>query len=192
MKGAGGARLFAALDLPPDVCEELASWGRAASRTLGGHGSAAPAVRLLGLDDLHLTLCFLGLRPFSEIAALSLAVRSLAPRPLELAAGPPVMLPRRHPRALAVVIADPEGEVARLQALLTGELRRASGWEPSRGRFTPHITVARMRGAPLDPGTLPPTPQLRFSAQAVVLYRSFLEPSGARYEALASCELPPL
>ena len=47
-------------------------------------------------------------------------------------------------------------------------------------------------GAPLDPGTLPPTPQLRFSAQAVVLYRSFLEPSGARYEALASCELPPL
>lgn len=192
MKGAGAARLFTALEPTPGAREELAAWGRAASRALGGHGSAAPAVRLLHLEALHLTICFLGSRPFSEIAALARAVESLPAQPLELAVGPPVMLPRRRPRALAVEIADPDGEIARLQAVVSAELQRASGWEPSRRRFTPHITVARMRGAEPAPGLLPPTPQLRFAAQGLVLYRSFLEPSGARYEALASCELPPL
>jgi 2'-5' RNA ligase len=36
---------------------------------------------------------------------------------------------------------------------------------------------------------LPPTPQLSFTPGAVVLYRSWLEPQGASYEALATREL---
>jgi hypothetical protein len=36
---------------------------------------------------------------------------------------------------------------------------------------------------------LPATPQIRFAPEAVVLYRSFLEPDGARHEQLAALEL---
>jgi len=38
---------------------------------------------------------------------------------------------------------------------------------------------------------LPPTPQLSFTPGAVVLYRSWLDPQGASYEALATRELAP-
>jgi len=45
------------------------------------------------------------------------------------------------------------------------------------------------RARPEQP--LPATPQLRFTPPEVVLYRSWLAPEGATYEALASCELTP-
>ncbi len=39
---------------------------------------------------------------------------------------------------------------------------------------------------------LPPTPALAFTPQDVVLYRSWLDPEGASYEALASATLVPV
>ncbi|HLH13718.1 MAG TPA: 2'-5' RNA ligase family protein, partial [Solirubrobacteraceae bacterium] len=71
----------------------------------------------------------------------------------------------------------------------------ASGWLPERRRFRPHVTVARVRrGAARGSRSsgeraLPPTPRASFHAGEVVLYRSWLEPQGARYEELASAGL---
>jgi len=66
-------------------------------------------------------------------------------------------------------------------------------WEPDRRRFRAHLTVGRVRGREgpsAAPGgvvqELPPTPAVRFRPESLTLYRSFLEPSGARYEALAA------
>lgn len=106
--------------------------------------------------------------------------------------GAPVWLPRRRPRALAVEARDSSGELERLQRAV---VRVLGADAPDRGaparRFRAHITVARTRGGrpPGDGMELPATPRLGFLAREVVLYRSWLEPQGARYERVADAPL---
>ena len=104
-----------------------------------------------------------------------------------------VLLPPRRPRALALEIHDDaEGGLVRLHARLLAELQAVSGWQPERRRLRPHVTVARMRGGRRGgrpPELAAPTPALAFTVRSIVLYRSWLERSGARYEALAESEL---
>jgi len=169
--------------------DELAAWGRDVSSTLGQSGRPEAPLRLMGVDTLHLTLCFLGARPFDEVGALGSAVEALEPADLVLEVGAPLLLPRRRPRALAVSVTDKDGELGSLQSDVRRALASASGWKPPAGRFMPHITVARMRAGEAPVTNLPPTPHLRFSPEAVVLYRSFLEPAGARHERVAELDL---
>jgi 2'-5' RNA ligase len=73
-------------------------------------------------------------------------------------------------------------------------MSEAGGWEPPRRRFRAHVTVARMREGALGASyarPLEPTPQLSFVPVSMVLYRSWLAPAGATYEALETCELAP-
>ena len=59
-------------------------------------------------------------------------------------------------------------------------------------RFRPHVTVARLRAGAerrskgSGERALPPTPALSFVPSELILYRSWLAPEGASYEALAS------
>ncbi len=182
-------RLFAALLLPLQVRGELAAWGRACRGAWRGDGRPGGVPRVLAPESLHLTLCFLGSRPQGEVEPLAEAIESLQHGPLEISAGGPLLLPRRRPKVLAVSVGDPGGELAALQAAVSGALRNASGWVPEHRRFTPHVTVARMRGTEGPPAELAPTPDLRFAPEAVVLYRSILDPDGARHEALATHQL---
>jgi RNA 2',3'-cyclic 3'-phosphodiesterase len=201
MSRGATARLFVALDPPLEVCEELSSWARAAAVGWSSRTVRRPdrAVRVLPAESLHLTLCFLGGRPVGEIEALSSVLSSCAAAVGELSVGAPVWLPPRRPRALAVKIHDREDELVGLHHEVVQALARASAWEPDRSKsgprhFRAHVTVARMRdgvagalgtaGAPL-----PATPQLRFTPEAIVLYRSWLAPAGAIYEAVASGDL---
>lgn len=189
MPGGATVRLFAALALPLDVREELSAWARECRGAWRGEGRPAGAPRVLGVDSLHLTLCFLGPRPAGEVEPLAEAIDALRADPLELSVGAPLLLPRRRPRVLAVAIGDPAGELAALQDQVGRALAAASGWEPEHRRFTAHVTVARMRGTEGPPAELAPTPGLRFIPEAVVLYRSILDPAGARHEALATRHL---
>src|ERR1700722_16438915 len=127
MSRGEGARLFVAVDLPPGVCEELAAWGRlvAASAPKGRPSGSRPAVRALAAESLHLTLCFLGSRPLAGIAALSAVLGECSTGGGGLAVGAPLLVPPRRPRALAVEIRDPGGELARLQRHLTAAISRA-------------------------------------------------------------------
>jgi 2'-5' RNA ligase len=203
------ARLFVAVDPPAEVCEELLAWTRRAlARVSGGRSPRANGdARVLEREALHLTVCFLGGRPVSEIDTIGGALADCAASVGELELGAPLWLPPRHPRVLAVEVHDRDGGLERLHGALCGALADATDWQPERRRFKAHITVARIRGGRRDrrrrPGaapsadghehaqepSLPATPQLRFTPAAVVLYRSFLSRSGASYEALASCEL---
>ena len=117
----------------------------------------------------------------------------------ELSLGAPLWLPERNPRALAVELHDEHGRLAALQAEVVAALQRVSGWQPdsnahtgvkakaSKRRFHPHVTVARLRrGDAPEQRALPPTPSASFKPQELVLYRSWLSPEGASYEAVAT------
>ncbi|HST33742.1 MAG TPA: RNA 2',3'-cyclic phosphodiesterase [Solirubrobacteraceae bacterium] len=219
---AATARLFAAVDPPPPVREQLAAWAREVSGAM--RAQAGPAqeakLRLPAPETMHVTLCFLGARPVAEIDALAAALEQCEiPEAGELSLGAPLWLPPRNPRSLALEIGDGDGWLERLQRAIVEAFAGAIAWEPDRRRFRAHVTVARIgRGKPSrssssgragGPGGrraragragggeeadarrpfLPPTPQLSFTPGAVVLYRSWLEPQGASYEALATREL---
>jgi RNA 2',3'-cyclic 3'-phosphodiesterase len=193
------ARLFVAVDPPEDVCERLTAWAREGTRGAQAREQTKTSVRVLDAELLHVTLCFLGNRPAGEMDVLASELSTCDGRSGELSLGAPLWLPERNPRALAVELYDEQGQLAALQAEVVDALERVSGWQPngsahtgvkatsSRRRFRPHVTVARLRGseAPRQ-RALPPTPSASFSPREMVLYRSWLSPEGASYEAVAA------
>jgi 2'-5' RNA ligase len=175
-------RLFVAAEPPERVRDELASWTRGAV----GRGEQP---RRLAADSMHVTLCFLGEQPPSAVAQIATVLGGCAELLAavdELRLGAPLWLPPRRPRVLAVEIRDPSGALRALHDALAAELAAILTWDPGRGRFRPHVTVARMRAGTQRARELPPTPALRFAPTAATLFRSSLDPAGARYEALAS------
>ena len=82
-----------------------------------------------------------------------------------------------------------------LHGALLEALARVCDYREGRSRgFRAHVTLARMRDGPRGPAAervLPATPALSFTPASVVLYRSWLSPAGASYEALARRTLVP-
>ncbi len=204
------ARLFIAVDPPSAVCEELVAWARAALRGLGVRAAGEPSARVLDPELLHITLCFLGERPLAELDAIAQALASCTAGLGELSLGAPLWLPPRNPRALAVEIHDDAhcGLEALHRTLLLALAESCGFREQDSRRFRAHVTVARLRGGgrrPRRPGPgggeggevsrwwagqeLPATPALSFVPAALALYRSWLSPAGASYEALAQQSL---
>jgi 2'-5' RNA ligase len=181
-------RLFVALDLPAAVRTELAGW---AARQL----AAVAGTRLLDVESMHVTLCFLGGREPGEVEAIARALAVAAgSAPVPLALGPALWLPRRRPRVAAVRLTDGEGArgggVAALQSALAARLAQESLYEPEGRPFLAHVTVARTgKGGLSRPPELATPPAVDFTAETVSLYRSHTGPAGARYEPLATVSL---
>jgi RNA 2',3'-cyclic 3'-phosphodiesterase len=184
------ARLFVAVDLPALVRERLAAWARSAvAGAFAGHTSMP---RLIPPESMHLTLCFLGNRPTSEITPLGGAVSACGRAVGELSLGAPLWLPPRRPRALAVEVRDESGALRALKGDVLSALAAVSEADlaAERRRFRPHVTVARLRERTRpQERRLAPTPALAFAPESLALYRSFLARDGARYESLASVAL---
>jgi RNA 2',3'-cyclic 3'-phosphodiesterase len=192
------ARLFVAIDPPAAMREQLAAWARLAVAAMGARGRASvpQGVRLLGPETMHLTLCFIGSRPVGEIGQIAVALEALEAHCGRLSVGAPLWLPPRDPRSLALAVHDRDGELAALNRAVQSALAGAIDWQPERRRFRAHVTVARLgrvrardRRAPAGEQAPPATPQLSFVPAEVVLYRSWLAPAGASYEALAASAL---
>jgi 2'-5' RNA ligase len=179
------ARLFVALELPVAVRAELVRWRQTpALRELSG-------LRMVPDGGLHVTLCFLGSLPASEIGAILKACRVVASEPAcPLSLGEAAWLPSRRPRVLAVDLLDRSETLARVQAALSAALQRGGWYVPEARPFRAHVTVARVRAdarvraAPLDG-----PPSLDFEGTRVTLFRSRLGGGGARYEALGTVAL---
>ena len=175
------ARLFAALELPGYARAALASW---AARVSGQE----PAVRLVPVESLHVTLVFLGSQAAEQVEAIGEAVLATS-GPLEpLRVAQAAWLPPRRPGVLVADLAAQEDLMA-LQARVVDGLRP---WhEPETRGFRPHVTVARVRrGAQIARGQpLAEPPKLAFAPSALVLYRSHTGSGGSRYEALSSVPL---
>lgn len=210
---APSARLFVAVDPPEQVALELAAWARLAAReTRSGSRAGQRPLRVLDPELLHVTVCFLGNRAVDQIPALADQLAGCVRPLVQLSVGAPLWLPPRRPRALAVELHDEGGALARIQTEAAARLGRAdpdaqpheqapprSGAHGGPRRFHPHITLARMRhdaGRRRRPRSssaegcgeraLPPTPALSFAPAELVLYRSWLSPEGASYEALSA------
>ena len=184
------ARLFVALDLPEDLRDGLVGWGRRELRD--------PSLRVVRPESLHITLAFLGYLPEKEIGRLGEIVgrvRSLAPM---VALGDPVAKPSLgRARLFALPAVSPAA--VELQGELVKELVAARLYEPEKRLFWSHVTLARVKSAgrgskrPMaverPPGRLSKALLEPARCVRVTLYRSELNPMGARYTPLARVEL---
>jgi len=185
------ARLFVALDLPGEVREGIVAWGR--------EELADPALRPVAPESLHVTLAFLGYRPEKEIERIAAAVEeSAGPAPWVEMRDPEQRPSRGRARLFALPAISPGAEA--LQAGLEQRLVEEGFYEPEKRPFWPHVTVARVRPETRGsrrpavvsepPGPLPPELSESRIAVRMTLYRSVLQPTGARYVPLAQVELP--
>jgi RNA 2',3'-cyclic 3'-phosphodiesterase len=184
-------RLFVALDLPDALREGIVAWGRTELRD--------PALRVVAPESLHITLAFLGYLPEKEIGSLAQIVEAIdSPSPtIEL--GDPIAKPTlERARIIALPVVSP-GTVA-LQAELEEKLVAAKLFKPEKRPFWPHVTVARVksagRGSKRPLGVSKPPKGLskwllepNYEGIRARLYRSELNPMGARYTPLAQVEL---
>jgi 2'-5' RNA ligase len=178
------ARLFVALELPAEVRAGVHAWARE-------HAGAVPRLRLVELASLHVTLCFLGSRPATEVGEIAGACRAVAGLAApDLTLGEALWLPPRRPRVLTVELADEAGRLGAVQSVLSDALVAGGFYEPEPRPFLAHVTVARVgRDARIRAQELPAPEPARFSADTVTLFRSRLGQGPARYEALASVAL---
>jgi 2'-5' RNA ligase len=171
-------RLFVALELPVELAEALAGWGRVCA-------ARDDALRPVRLDALHLTLAFLGERPEDEVEPLRWALAALAPLgPVPLSLGGPIWLAPRRPHVLACAVEDPSGALAGLHARVVPALAGASGWAPERRPFVPHVTVCRVRGGRHAGGAVRGPGERAFAPSALTLMQSELGSGPPRYTAL--------
>lgn len=185
------ARLFVALDLPDELREGIAEWGREAL--------VDPALRPVAPELLHITLAFLGNRPEVEIEEIATVVReAVGPAPWVEVLDPEQRPLRGRARVYALPVLSPGTEA--LQAGLEQGLVEGGFFEPEKRSFWPHLTVARVRPegrgsrrptvVAEPPGKLPEGLSEARICRRMTLYRSELKPTGARYVPLAHVQLP--
>jgi 2'-5' RNA ligase len=193
---AGPPRLFIAVPLPDPARED-------ARRLLDGvrAGETGRGARWVRMENLHLTLRFLGATPEERIDAVVAAIQGAsADRPafdVALAGGGSFPSGSR-PRALWLGIEQGATELAAIAAALSGPLEEL-GWPPETRPFRPHLTVARTDAVPLQESVATASTlaeaaagwRTAFRADRVVLYRSHLGGGPPRYEPLATVTLSP-
>jgi 2'-5' RNA ligase len=178
-------RLFIALALPDPVLRSL----EPLTRGLGD-------VRWLTPDQQHLTLRFIGEVDRGRVDEIAEALALVDGLPLELRLeGLGHFPPRGEPRVLWVGVA-PNPALASLKRRIDRTMA-AVGVAPEGRKFTPHVTLARIR-SPLSPdriGTYLMRHSLyrsdSFAVSDFHLFSSWLKPWGAEYQIEASYELVP-
>jgi 2'-5' RNA ligase len=176
-------RLFVAVRVPEPQLALL----KASSATLRG---AIADARWTSPENQHLTLKFLGSTPEDLLepigAALDIVAGEVAPEKITLSSMG-AFPSRRRARVLWAGVEDPSNLLSRLAAELDDALK-PHGFEPEKRKFTPHLTLARLRtpadvsealgAAPADAGFSP------FLVDSIDLFSSKLSSYGARYELL--------
>ena len=183
-------RLFVAIELSPSARAHLQRV-QDALRPLAGRTSFTK------LENLHLTVKFLGEVPQQQVAELCEKLSSV-PKPgeMDLAAGGLVCLPERgQVRILGAAITSPPQQLLRLQA----DVETAAtffGFPRENRAYLPHITLGRVRD-PL-PGSM--RPKLIQATAGIfpgppahighfVLMESRLSNAGAEYTPLARFDI---
>ena len=186
-------RLFIAIELEEPLRSALARLQEALRERLG------PGLRWVRPDSIHLTLKFLGGVEAGRVdevgAAMGAAMRETAPFNVGLSevGGFPSV------RRARVVWAGVNGDLEALQALQQAIETEVGplGFPAEEREFHPHLTVARVRSAPiaLSPADVASAAQgidlslARQRVEGVALIRSDLRPDGAHYEAVARASL---
>jgi 2'-5' RNA ligase len=125
-------RIFTGLEIPADVGQSLA--------TLRG---GLPGARWIDPENYHLTLRFIGDVDDSVAREVAWLLGQVRRREFELRFDGVSSFGGRRPRAVIAALA-PTRELLELQAEHERLMQRV-GLEPEGRKFTPHVTLARLR-----------------------------------------------
>ncbi|MGH9722614.1 MAG: RNA 2',3'-cyclic phosphodiesterase [Bryobacteraceae bacterium] len=176
-------RLFTAIDLPDDLVDTL-------DRLIDRLRPTA-RIKWSPINNLHITLKFIGHRPDGQREELKRALNAIAPR-AEIAveiSGLGFFPNERSPRVFWAGVKAPPA-LAGLAGDLDGALAGA-GVAPEDRAYSPHLTLARIREpAPLEKLRsellqLPSSDFGKFVAKSFFLYLSKPGPKGSVYTKLA-------
>ena len=178
-------RLFAALPLPREVVGAIEAL-QAELRPF-----APRAVRFTRPADVHGTLAFLGEVPADRVPLVIQALETAAAGPpFELKAeGTGVFPHRREPRIAWLGLGPVRPHLADLHRRVETALEPL-GFPPERREYQPHLTLARIKEPHGLSAFVEKLEQAghrtcgSWLADAVILYRSDLQPQGAVYTAL--------
>ncbi|MFP4617320.1 MAG: RNA 2',3'-cyclic phosphodiesterase [Spirochaetaceae bacterium] len=178
-------RLFIALPVPEEVR------GRIIARTKVLR-EKYPELKWVRGEALHLTMSFLGETEEGRVDQIRSIMDKAASGvdAFEMELGGIGFFPKKGPpRVLYTAVTKGAPETRTLYSALLEGLEKI-GFE-GRKKFTPHLTLARVKGKvdTPDPEVDGTDIDFSFTADRLVLYRSRLTPSGAVYETLGEAKL---
>jgi 2'-5' RNA ligase len=173
-------RLFTALEIPADVQQSL-------SLLRGG----VPGARWIDAENYHLTLRFIGDIDDSLAHEIALMLDSVSRMAFDLRLEGLASFGGNKPRAI-VAAAAPTRQLTELQAEHERLMQRL-GLEPEGRKFTPHVTLARLRNTSsrqvADYLATRPFQSRPFRVSRFVLYSSRASVGGGPYIVEASYPL---
>ncbi len=168
-------RLFVALALPDEVAASIALIQ-----------AGVPGARWQTREQLHLTLRFVGEAGGREQSAIDDALTTIKAQPLSLELKGTGEFGGKNPHTLWAGVRQNDA-LLHLQRKVETALQRV-GLDPDPRKFTPHVTIARLRGTPrgrlmdfLHDHALYTSPP--FEAHAFILYSSLMTSDGSIYRA---------
>jgi len=186
-------RSFIAIELPDDIRQSIDN----VTRQLRARG--IPAIRWVHVNNIHLTLQFLGEVPSKDLNAIAeqLKLTAKQSRPFEIRISGLGCFPnRRQPRVIWVGVKAPP-ELAALQKSIQDENVRL-GITPENRAFSPHLTLGRIAHDVL-PSDLARISEIlssttigelgKFTPTQIILFRSELRSEGAQYSPLIAAPL---
>jgi 2'-5' RNA ligase len=176
-------RLFVALALPDAVVSGLEMIQ-----------SGVPGARWQTREQMHLTLRFMGEVDGRDAAAIDDALSMISAPQLVLQLKGVGEFGGKNPRALWAGVA-PNDALLHLQRKIETAIQRI-GFEAEPRKFTPHVTLARLRGTP--PGIVMDYlvdhalfSSASFEVAEFTLFSSHLSPNGSLYSAEQTYPLGP-
>ena len=161
-----------------------------------------PGARWVTPDQFHLTLAFLGDVPDLDLVPVCRAVSDATSmfHRLTLNLGSLGVFPNpERPRTVWVGLGGPDLDQLNALQQAIAEAVAAAGYPTDEDRFTPHITLGRLKGSKAEgPDLNRQVAHFRtwsagnFEATQVVAYASTLTPEGPAYMTLTSASLKPL
>ena len=166
-------RLFFALPCPAEQAVAITRWRD--GQFLGGDS--------VPLENLHLTLAFLGSQPAERLPALLQLAESVHVEGFELSLNQLVTLDQNY-----ICLAPGKSPPALMQlAASLAERLGTLGIALDPRPFLPHLTLTRQAHAPLQGAT----PTFYWPARDFGLYLSHSVPGGVRYQSLGNWPLLP-
>ncbi|MBN9599513.1 MAG: RNA 2',3'-cyclic phosphodiesterase [Afipia sp.] len=166
-------RLFTGLEIPSDI-----------SQTLSSLRGGLPGARWIDPENYHVTLRFIGDIDGFAAGEIAATLERVNRKPFEVEVQGLVSFGGKKPRAVVATV-TPTRPLMELQAELERLMRRF-GFDPEGRKFTPHVTLARLRdAAPRDVADYLSVrgyfPTRRFTADRFVLFSSRASVGGGPY-----------